>query len=384
MDLSSTNILFPNSKTIREYLLNHKLLKKEENVEAIAKLASKRFANCNLVEFGVKLGTALVVSDLQCGECGYTSKKLPKISLSSDVSEKLEAVLIECARSLRGCSPSSLENSMEDENSMEEFVDIAISPLIGSNETLAMQNLHQRINEMIIKYKQLCNKSYKEIKNSPFSELKRCEARISGGSYDEQDEIERTYKMIRLSLDSNANEEIINCIMNAILISENTMEFSESLIFVEQFLESCRQDKVLNELYEKGLLLSKQAKEIEVKDAFDLLCEDYLKEYIERPVDFNHFKDYIIKKDAWFNEASQVCSISHEYPPNPVVIEKDGDANIYEKSVLERWIKVKAISPMSRKPVSLKDLKPANLFLEQMEERFQIYYFKVEGCLKMT
>lgn len=104
---------FPDAETMTQYLSNHPLLKMDYYQEkgitkAIAELAAARFANSDKVEMGVKMGTMLLINDLQAGKDGFTGKALPnlgKLGLPSmiwaQISMATESALIDCANSVK-------------------------------------------------------------------------------------------------------------------------------------------------------------------------------------------------------------------------------------------------------------------------------------------
>ena len=108
----NTTLHFPNEAAVIQYLRNYPELKTEYYEEkgitkAVAELAAERFANSNKVEAGVKLGTALLIYDLQKGIDGFTGKPLPdlgKLGLPpmvwTQISTATEEALINCAHSI--------------------------------------------------------------------------------------------------------------------------------------------------------------------------------------------------------------------------------------------------------------------------------------------
>lgn len=103
----SSTLHFPNEETMVRFLCNHNLLKmpfyQEKGItEAVAQIAAERFADSDKVEMGIKLGTQLIIYDLQNGEDGFTGKKLTKIDLPEvfwrQLSMGLEKALLDCAK----------------------------------------------------------------------------------------------------------------------------------------------------------------------------------------------------------------------------------------------------------------------------------------------
>ena len=105
----SSTLHFPNAQTMRECLCKHPLLAMDYYQEkgitkAIADLASERFADSDKVAMGVKMGTMLLINDLQEGKDGFTGKPLPnlgKLGLPSTIWTQLsmatEKAIIDCA-----------------------------------------------------------------------------------------------------------------------------------------------------------------------------------------------------------------------------------------------------------------------------------------------
>jgi hypothetical protein len=106
----NTTLHFPDQKTVAESLSDHPLLKtdyfEEKGItKAIAELAAERFADRDLVEMGVKMGTTLIIYDLHTGKDGFSGKPLPnlgKLGLPSmiwtQISMSLEKALLDCAK----------------------------------------------------------------------------------------------------------------------------------------------------------------------------------------------------------------------------------------------------------------------------------------------
>ena len=104
---------FPNAETMKTYLCKHPLLKmdyyQEKGItQAIAELAAERFADSDKVEMGVKMGTMLMMNDLQTGKDGFSGKVLPnlgKLGLPSmvwaQISMATEEALIDCANQVK-------------------------------------------------------------------------------------------------------------------------------------------------------------------------------------------------------------------------------------------------------------------------------------------
>lgn len=111
---SPSTLHFPDAATITQYLSNHPLLKmdylQEKGItKAIAELAAARFANSDKVNMGVKMGTVLLINDLQAGKDGFTGKALPNLgelglslTVWTQISMATELALIECANSVKG------------------------------------------------------------------------------------------------------------------------------------------------------------------------------------------------------------------------------------------------------------------------------------------
>ncbi len=112
-DRSDATLYFPDSVTMTQYLSNHPLLKQNYYQEkgitkAIAELAAERFADCGEREKGVKIGTVLLINDLQAGKDGFTGNPLPnlgKLGLSSmfwtQILMATEQALLDCANSVK-------------------------------------------------------------------------------------------------------------------------------------------------------------------------------------------------------------------------------------------------------------------------------------------
>lgn len=107
----NSNLHFPKAHKMIEFLTHHALLNtaylQEKGItQAVANLAAKRFANCERAEMGVKLGSILLITDLQAGKDGFTGEALPdlgKLRLPDFFWEQLadmtELALKDCARS---------------------------------------------------------------------------------------------------------------------------------------------------------------------------------------------------------------------------------------------------------------------------------------------
>jgi len=105
--MSSATLHFPSAEVMTKFLSNHELLNldyyQEKGItQTIAKLAAERFANSDKVEMGIKMGTMLIVNDLQQGEDGFTGAKLPKIELPKmswvQLSMAIESALVDCTK----------------------------------------------------------------------------------------------------------------------------------------------------------------------------------------------------------------------------------------------------------------------------------------------
>lgn len=108
--MSSVILHFPDAKTMTESLSNHPLLKmdyyQEKGItQAIVELAAARFADSDKEEMGVKMGTMLIIHDLQTGTDGFSGKAVPnlgKLGLPSmfwaQISMATEAALMDCAK----------------------------------------------------------------------------------------------------------------------------------------------------------------------------------------------------------------------------------------------------------------------------------------------
>lgn len=105
----SSTLHFPNAQTMKACLCDHPLLAmdyyKEKGItKAIADLASERFANSDKVEMGIKMGTMLMINDLQEGKDGFTGKSLPNLGklglppmVWAQISMATESALMDCA-----------------------------------------------------------------------------------------------------------------------------------------------------------------------------------------------------------------------------------------------------------------------------------------------
>lgn len=108
---SSQTFTFPNAVMMTQYLSNHPSLKidyYEENgiTKAIAELAAKRFADRDIVEMDVELGTRVLICDLQAGKDRLTGKALPNLGelelpliIWAQISMATKQALIDCANS---------------------------------------------------------------------------------------------------------------------------------------------------------------------------------------------------------------------------------------------------------------------------------------------
>lgn len=102
---------FPDAVTMVQYLSNHPLLKtdyfEEKGItKTIAELAAERFAENDLVETGIQIGTMCLIDDLKTGQDGFTGKplrNLRKLELPPTfwmmLAMATQQALIDCANS---------------------------------------------------------------------------------------------------------------------------------------------------------------------------------------------------------------------------------------------------------------------------------------------